>query len=192
MASILQVGANWRAQVRRIGEKSISKTFTSKAAALAWARRIESGIDEGTHSQSSGLTIGKVIEKYRDLRESSPRPIDDKSSEHYQLKTLAELLGSRLVDDLDVSHLVEFAQGRAEEGAGPYTINMDISKLGTVLRHMAAVLKFKPYDVVGAARPVLKHLQLIGAGGKRDRRPTADELLRLFDWFSKQPSYLTQ
>nr|WP_085561475.1 tyrosine-type recombinase/integrase [Burkholderia pseudomallei] len=47
MASIIQIGSRWRAQVRRLGSKSISKTFRTKGAAEAWARDIESSIDKG-------------------------------------------------------------------------------------------------------------------------------------------------
>jgi len=36
MASIIQIGGNWRAQVRRKGHKTITKTFPTKKGAEAW------------------------------------------------------------------------------------------------------------------------------------------------------------
>jgi integrase len=49
------------------------------------------------------------------------------------------------------------------------------------------VLRLRVPDIVGEARPVLHHLGLIGGGGKRARRPTSDELQRLFAWFAARP-----
>ena len=42
MASILQIGDRWRAQVRRQNHRPQAKTFRTKAEALAWARQVES------------------------------------------------------------------------------------------------------------------------------------------------------
>jgi integrase len=75
--------------------------------------------------------------------------------------------------------LVHYAGLRSKEGAGPYTINMDVSKLGTVLRYGGSSMGVVLPDVVGAARPLLNHLRLIGGGGRRERRPTEDEMRRL-------------
>jgi hypothetical protein len=41
MASILKIGTKWRALIRRKGHKSICKTHPTKAAAEAWARKVE-------------------------------------------------------------------------------------------------------------------------------------------------------
>lgn len=188
MASIRKVGEKWRVQIRRAGAKSISKMCSTKAEAGRWAREQEARIDAGDMRGASSMTVSELIAEYRKLREKSGREVSDSSSEHYMLACLARLLGARRVERLEVSHLVEFAQARKAEGAGPYTINMDVSKLGTVLRHAGAFLGLRVMDVVGTARPVLHHLKLIGGGGKRDRRPTDDELLRIIAWLESQPS----
>lgn len=186
MASIIKQRGKWRAMIRRVGAKSISKTFDTKAEAAAWARQIEAAMDAGTHRPPQVITLAEVIQAYRDLRAQAGREIGDTSNEHYQLRMLSSLLGDNRVEDMEVSHLVEFATARKADGAGPYTINTDISKLGTVLRHTAAVLKLHVPDVVGASRPVLHHLGLIGGGGKRERRPTEDEIDRIKDYAREQ------
>lgn len=186
MASIVKIGDRWRAQIRRTGVKPTSKTFPTKAEAAAWARREEAKIDGGEYQASNAATLAHVIEEYRRLRLRSGREVLDTSTEHYQLLILSRWLGATRAEAIEVADLVEFAQGRRAEGAGPYTVNMDISKLGTVLRHMGAVLKLRIPDVVGQARPVLSHLGLIGGGGKRKRRPTEDELTRIYAWLGKQ------
>lgn len=184
MATITKIGERWRVQIRRVGVKPITKRFAAKAEAVAWARRVETQIDGGEYQASNAILLARVIEDYRKLRERSGREVLDTSNEHYQLRCLARWLGDKQAEALRVSDLVAFAQARKKEGAGPYTINMDVSKLGTVLRHMGAVLDLRIPDVVGQARPVLAHLGLIGGGGKRERRPSEDEIERIIAWLT--------
>lgn len=183
MASIIKVGEKWRALVRRKGYPSYCKTFKVKAQADAWARQIEADIDRGTSPKAAAvigkaLLVGDLIDAYTRLRSKS-RPVLDTSTEHYDLKRLKKHLGTRDAAHLTPDDLVGYCALRAEDGAGPYTINMEMSKLGTVMRYAALALKVRVPDVVAEARPLLSHLGLIGGGGKRERRPTEDELHHL-------------
>lgn len=177
MASILQIDGKWRALVRRKGFKTQCKTFRTKAQAEIWARQREAEMDQGVLTPGLGaLTVAEVIQAYRELRDHS-RPIADTSTEHYTLKALKRGLGDIRVSALTPQHLVAYATMRRDEDcAGPYTVNMDISKLGTVMRYGGVALKVVLPDIVAAARPLLTHLRLIGGGGKRERRPQEDEL----------------
>lgn len=186
MASITKVGSSWRVLIRRKGHKSLCKTFKVKAQAEIWARQRESEIDRGEIVAEPGiLRVSEVIQAYRELRDRS-RPIADTSNEHYMLKHLAEGLGEKRAGSLSPQDLVDFCQMRKEEGAGPYTCNMEISKLGTAMRYASVALKVNLPDVVGQARPLLNHLGLIGSGGKRERRTNEDELPRLVEWLAEK------
>lgn len=178
MASIIQRGDKWRALIRRAGHQSICRTFPTKAAAERWARGIETQMDEGREVEAERLTVGDLIRTYRKLRDQS-RPIADDSTEHYTLKMLERLLGGEDARKIGTDELLAFAAQRRDEGAGAYTINMDVSKLSTVMRYAASAKKLTLPDPVGSARPLLTHLGLIGGGGKRDRRPTQDEMERI-------------
>lgn len=183
MASIIKVGEKWRALVRRKGHPSYCKTFKVKAQADAWARQIEADIDRGTSPKAAAvigkaLLVGDLIDAYTRLRSKS-RPVLDTSTEHYDLKRLKKHLGTRDAAHLTPDDLVGYCALRAEDGAGPYTINMEMSKLGTVMRYAALALKVRVPDVVQEARPLLAHLRLVGGGGRRERRPTEDELHHL-------------
>ncbi|CAB4159160.1 XerC Integrase [uncultured Caudovirales phage] len=182
MPSIIQLNGKWRAQVRRAGHKTITKTHATKAEASAWARRIETQLDQGK-PVTSAVTVGALIACYRELR-AVARPIKDTSNEHYMLKTLERILGDQDAMTLGPKDLVAFAQRRKDEGAGPYTTNMDISKLGTVLRFTASAKGLTLPDSVGIARPLLKHLGMIGGGGKRERRLEEDELSRIVEFMA--------
>lgn len=187
MASILQMpNGNWRALVRNaqhLGHKPECKTFRTRAQAVAWAREREAAREAGEASPASNrYTVREVIQAYRALRESSGRPVRPTTNERYMLDTLQRHLGERIVVTLTPQDLVDFAAARKDEGAGPYTINMDLSKLGTVLRYAGAALRVAFPDIVGAARPLLTHLRLIGGGNRRERRPAGDELRRVLDY----------
>lgn len=183
MASIVQINGKWRALVRRKGFPSYCQTFPTKTQAQVWARGIEAEIERGAQPKAEAvagkrLMVSDLIREYRKLREGS-RPIADTSTEHYMLKTLDTYLGDRDAAALTPDDLANYAKTRRDGGAGQYTINMDISKLGTVLRLVSAAKHMTLPDVVGQARPLLNHLKLIGGGGKRERRPTDDELHRI-------------
>ena len=183
MASISFVEGKWRALIRRKGHKDISKRFDTKSKAMAWARDIEGQIVSGVKvaTVAGGDTVGQLIEKYRKLR-ASTRPILDTSTEHYTLKQLKKNLGAIVAARLSVDDLLGWAQNRRDSGVGPYTINCDLSKLGTVLRYAGDGLP----DAIGAARPKLKYLGLIGGGGVRERRPTEDESTRVLEWLARE------
>lgn len=190
MASIINRGGKWRALIRRKGHASYCQTFSTKAQAVAWARQIEADIDRGRAPEAKSVlgrsfTLGDCIAEYRKLRGQS-RPVADDSNEHYMLKVLDRLLGTIDVTVLQPSDLVAFCQARADEGAGPYTCNMDIGKLGTVLRLVGVHKRLNLPDVVGQARPLLAHMGLIGGGGKRERRPDADELARIVELLAQR------
>jgi integrase len=191
MASIIKIGNKWRAQVRRKGFEVYTRTFATKTLAAAWAAGIESDIVRGLapsaqHVAGRRYTVGDAIRDYRALRRS--RPILDTSTEHYTLHQLAAGLGHSGAADLRVDDLVGYAQRRHDMGAGPYTVNMDIGKLGTVLRVVSASKGMNLPDVVQQARPLLKHLGLIGGGGQRERRPTEDEMHRIDGYLRAQPN----
>jgi integrase len=126
-----------------------------------------------------GDTINLLVRRYRQMR-GTTRPILDTSTEHYTLKQLERELGPLVAARINTDDLVSWAQRRRDQGAGPYTINCDLGKLGTVLRYAGKGLP----DVVGAARPTLTYLGLIGGGGKRERRPTEDESARVLEWLA--------
>ena len=183
MASISFVEGKWRALIRRKGYASISKRFDTKAKAMAWARDIEGQILTGVVPQNlpGGDTVADLIKKYREMR-AKTRPILDTSTEHYTLRQLTSNLGALVVARMTVDDLMGWALARKDEGAGPYTVNCDLSKLGTVIRYTTTGLP----DVIGAARPKLAYLGLIGGGGLRERRPTEDEYQSLLDHFREK------
>lgn len=147
-----------------------------------WARKTEAELDAQKGPVRGDMSLGEIIEEYRRVREELARPIDPTSNTHYMLNHLEEDLGRERVSDLTPKRMVEWAKARRAEGAGGHTVNMELSQLGTVLRHCASFMGLQLPDVVGQARPLLNYGQLITGGGRRTRRPTQDELHRLLTY----------
>lgn len=184
MASILQVGEKWRAQIRRTGHKSIAQSFDSKKEAERWARAEEARMDAEKGPLRDDMSLGELIEEYRRVRAELGRPIDPTTNTHYMLNHLEQDLGDDMVRALTPKRMVEWAKARQAEGAGGYTVNMELSQLGTLLRHAGSFLGIQLPDIVGQARPLLNYAQLITGGGRRTRRPSQEELASLLDYLT--------
>lgn len=178
MASIVQTAAGtFRVLVRRKGSKTLCKTFAARKDAERWARQTEAAIEAGTVVKSAkGATVGDALTAYIKLRDEGKRPISPQSNEVYMMRHLERDLGDEVIAGIKPQRLATYCTRRSKSGAGAYTIGMEISKLGTVLKYSAMALGETFPDIVAQSRPLLDHLGLIGAGTPRERRPTADEL----------------
>jgi integrase len=178
MASVIKTKeGNFRALIRRKGHKAMCKTFKTKAEADRWARQTEAAIEAGNVVKSAkGATVGDAITAYIKLRDEGKRPISPQSNEVYMMRHLERDLGDEVIAGIKPQRLATYCQRRSKGGAGAYTIGMEISKLGTVLKYSAMALGETFPDIVAQSRPLLDHLGLIGPGTERDRRPTPEEL----------------
>lgn len=182
MASIVKTGPkSWRCLVRRKGHKALCRTFRTEREARDWGEQAEAQIDGGGLPATSADTVAAAVQLFRELRESLGRPVARQSSEHYMLQHLADVEGIGAVPILKLTpqRLAQWCRERHEDGAGPCTVGMEISKLGTVLRFASISRKVVLPDVVAAAMPLLTYGNLVGASQSRDRRPTPDEMGRL-------------
>jgi integrase len=190
MATLVRLpSGSWRAQVRRKG-RYISETFRLRKDAEEWALANESRIDRGEKPRASShvdpTSFGHLIDLHvADMKEVSKAPRRTKAS---TLERLKKQLGHVRIAELDRERLVTFGRDRAREGAGPATIGADLSYVKTVIAHAAAVHGMAvSVEPVNLARIALKRLGLIGKAKARDRRPTQDELDRIFACLEQNP-----
>lgn len=140
MASIDKRKGSWRAQVRR-GRRSLTKTFRMKADAEAWARDVERAIDQDVDPTNSHLTTKDTFATLitwhiRDLA-TYGKPL--RRSKEAVLRRLENELGHELIGNLTRERIIQFGRKRVTEGAGPARLAIDISFIGTVLTHAAAM-----------------------------------------------------
>lgn len=186
MASITKLPSGaYRVQIRRKGRYA-SETFLRRDDAHRWARQAETRVDQGLAPNKSSVsrlqTFGDLIDLHiTDMCEVGKPPRRSKAA---TLTTLKRDLGKEKVGHLDRQKLIDYGKMRADQGAGPVTLGIDIGVIKMIITHAAAVhgLDISP-EPVDLARVALKRLGLIGKGTERDRRPTTDELNRLFRCF---------
>lgn len=194
MAVIVQLkSGNWRAQVRRKGQYA-SGTFLRKCDADAWAIEAARDIDNGRTpakrmkkpAEAGAKTFGDLIDLHIDDLAELGKPLG--RSKDYVLSRLKEDIGRTPVTDLTKSELIAFGKRRAKEGAGPATLAIDFSFIGTVLTHANAIHDVETdLEQHRLARYALRRLGLIAKSDERDRRPTADELKRILHYLDTAP-----
>jgi integrase len=189
MATFTKRGTRWRAQVRRVGQSLLSKTFASRSDAAAWARDAEHKIDRGqTIDPGRKFKFSEVAAAYREHLSSKGMG----RSKSQALGKIEKLLGHRRLIELKTPTFIEFCKTREEEGAGPATILQDLSYVGTILRHGGALLGAEhaaatAVTALDAARRTLHHSGRIAKGEERDRRPTEGEIQGLIAYWSPNP-----
>ena len=186
MASFVKLpSGSWRAIVRR-KSRYISETFRRKDDARAWALNAERQIDRGEApkgSRSAMLkTFGDLIDLHiEDMKEVGRAPGRSKVA---TLAMLKRQLGGLNMIELDRDRIIRFGRARAEHGAGPMTLSIDIGMIKLILSHAAAVHGVSvPVEPIDLARIALKRLGLVGKGNERNRRPTDEELAKLIAHF---------
>lgn len=168
----------WRVQVRRKGQYA-SQTFRLKSDGERWALETERAIAIGKSTSEPCVdrssTFGALIRLHiTDMSEVGKAPLRSKAK---CLEKLEAVLGKVALGDLTRNRLISFGKARANEGAGPVTLGMDIGYIRTVLVHAAAIHGIVvPTEQVTLARVALRRLGLIGKGNERVRRPTQVEL----------------
>ena len=187
MASILKIGNNWRAQIRRKGHKPITETFPSKALALQWARKIEAEIDAKRYQDGRGLdkiTLGELIDQYN----------EEIGAEHPFGKNKVAVLaywkrqhGDKPLSEITDDFLTKHVRDRRKGGAGGVTIGIDLTYLSSVFKTARELWKLpvslEPFKV---ARANMSHLKISTRSKERDRRPTPDEIDRLCKYLDER------
>ena len=190
MATIRKRGAKWHVQVRKTGAASQTRTFPTKVAARRWATRLESEIDAGRAAGGTVATgtLGELIERYE--REIDPirRFGRTKAS---SLRLLKQELGTTRLRDITAHRLIRWGRDRHANGAGPVTIAVDLSYLGTVLRTARALWRLSIDDrAITEARDALRMVGLVDRSRRRERRPTPMEIERLCLLWRSNPRQL--
>ena len=198
MATYQTRNGKTRAIVRRKGFSPKSRTFPTKTAARAWADRVERelaelearGIPEGDQ-----ITVEDLVDWYvsyvRDLKKIS-------STQTGNLNRIKEGLGTKIASKLTAADVINHVNARRTgkhrdkrgvliPACGGATMNVELSYLSSLLQLAKSAGKITlDLDPVTSARPALRAHKMVTKSAKRDRRPTANELKRLYEHFDKQ------
>ncbi|WP_324029243.1 tyrosine-type recombinase/integrase [Pantoea sp. JZ2] len=158
-----------------------NRTFSKQAHAKTWgAGRVAELEANGvpTANGSDKMTVGDLIRRYindPNLGGKAGR------TKRYVLDMLIDCdIAAKTLTELSTSHVIEHCRQRSGAGAGPSTVNHDVSYLSSVLASAKPVYGID-YSTNPAtdARPMLLKMGLIGKSKRRSRRPVSDELDRM-------------
>lgn len=186
MATFSQLpSGKWRAQVRR-GGLYRAATFATKREARDWATAIEAQANHiaagGFAPVPKGATLGDLIDKYTE----TGAKLTGKTKEA-TLAMLKRELGKVKLSNLNAVVLRDFIDRRQDDGAGGVTIAADLSYLSAVLKWGRHARQLDiPERLALDARASLTHRGLATRSHERDREPTDDELVRIYEhWATK-------
>jgi len=165
-----------------------SQTFDRKATAQAWIKRVETEMSVPgaiEKANRSGVTVKEMIDRYL-LEYEKLRPLG--KTKRATLKAIGETWLGKLEDrEITSQKLVEYADGRmTNDGIQAQTVGNDLAHLGAVL---SVARPAWGYDIdpmaMPDARKVLRKMGAVTRSKERNRRPTLEELEKLFKYFGE-------
>jgi integrase len=192
MASFIKRSGNWFATVRRKGYSSISKTFPTKVLAQEWARGIEQSMDASKFSDArmiSDIPFKALVTRYiEDIGEEDSFGKNKRAT----LLSLRKYLGDVPASNLTADRIMGFVRDRMGMGAGGVTIAIDLTYLKQVLDTAKYLWKLpvKP-EAIAEARILMQYAGISTRSKERNRRPTEEELEKLYAYFDKPGSRKT-
>ncbi|WP_439670752.1 Integrase [Cupriavidus necator] len=133
MATIRQRGSNWEAQIRRKGWPTLSRNFSTKGDARAWATVIESEIERGVfidRTEAEKNSLGDLIRRY--LHEVSAQKKGAQSERYRLTAMLRDPLTQVKVAALSGKLIAEWRDKRLKQVSGS-TTNRDLNLISHVI-----------------------------------------------------------
>jgi integrase len=162
------------------------KTFALRTAAVSWARHREVELEKpgALHRTQYGTpTLAQLIRWY--IKTFEPISKWQRSKQTHLEFLERHAIGKANAPNLTSAALIEHVRSRRANGAGPVTIINDLVWIGVMLRAAKNVkeLPDRP-EITQEASSACRELRLIGKPRRRARRPTAEELARLREYFA--------
>lgn len=154
MASIIKrkykKGIRYRVQIRRADYPIQVQTFSSKADADAWVRRVEGEMDRGVwfnRVEAEATTLKAVFERY--LNEITPAKKGAKREGNRIKAWQRHPLAAKTLASIRGSDIATYRDQRLKDGASPSTVTSDL----IVLSHLFTIAK-KEWGMEGLVNPV--------------------------------------
>jgi integrase len=188
MATITKQGSKWKAQIRRKGLGTATRSFIKKADAEAWARTTEALIERGefestpkAKAEAKDTTLGQLIERYRD--EISTKKKGSRSETYILNAILKYHICNKKVIDVNSSDWSKYRDVRLKEiketkGGKKKTIKpITLKRQLLIFQHMYEVAN-NEWGYTKLDNPLLK-VNLDYKDTQRDRVLKGDEWQRI-------------
>ncbi|EHP89962.1 integrase family protein [Methylorubrum extorquens DSM 13060] len=165
MATIRKRGRSWQVQVRHVGFPTRSKSFSSKAAAVAWAQARERDYapieDHAERPGGDSLTVAGLLQRYQIEITALKRGY---VSENCRINNMLEQPVAKVsVRDISSRHFAEYRNSRIRK-VGPDTVRREL----TIFRHCFEIAR-KEWDITIAKNP-LHDIRFPAPGLPREER----------------------
>lgn len=171
MGTIVRRNAGYRAVIRRVGIRTLTKTFAKKALAERWVHEEEARLD--ARAQAGGHKVGAVLLRYV-TEVIDQRPYQTTANRGHLVR-FGNRFAADYIADCDASWWIEFAQSLDVK---PISRLKYLDGVAGALRAAEAMKWCRgiPWDEHRAAMVALKKVKLVGGTKGREQRVSADEL----------------
>lgn len=153
MASVYRRGQGWRAVVRRRGFPTRSATFPNKARAEAWARRIETAVDERRATGRVRGTVSELALRYAD--EVSPQHKGQRWERVRLARLATESFGQARLDGDLAAELQAWRDERLARVSGS-TVYREMNLISSLFNHARREWRMNLQNPVRDVRRPLK------------------------------------
>jgi integrase len=176
MATIRKRGSSWQAQVRREGFPPLSKSFSTKADAAAWARDKERAIDRAELPTDirdfKGLTLADLLKRYE--QEITPAKRGAAFERSRLRRFMNHPMGSISLHQLTPAVMAHYRDERLRS-VKPASVRREMM----ILRHVLEVAK-REWGIPLRENPV-RQIKLPADSKARDRRLEEGDAASLLD-----------
>jgi len=171
MAYYRKRGSKWNVQVRRIGQKTISKTFSLKVDAIKWATEIETRLEKHTYTDYTLATKVKLSVLLIRYKEEVVPGLKGKAQDSSRLNIINKNIGNLFLSELTPLLLAEYRGNRLKQ-LSPQSVKHELSMVSRVLKIATTEWGY----LLPNGIPTVKHPTLPKG---RTRRLTKDEEIAL-------------
>lgn len=174
MATFRKRSNAWQVRIQRSGYPDQSKTFKTRAEALAWARHIEAELDKGVsfcQTKRDQVVLKELLEKYLNEVTHKKKHSD---VEGYRVKAwMKHPISERPVTSIKGEDIARWRDERLKLGKSPNTIRLELSVLSNLFNLASSEWGFE-----SLTNPTTK-IKLPKLPSGRARRLGDDELQRI-------------
>lgn len=172
MATIRPRGGKWEVQIRRKGQKPITKTFAKKAIADRWAREKEGEIDEGSYKdlrKAENTLLADLFERYANTI-TPTKELTSHVPENARLRTLKRYFGHYTLAQFCVQHVLDYVDERLLKVSSD-AIRRELQLCSDVIDSAQVIWGIHILaNPVPSAKRILRKLRKLKPGNKRERR----------------------
>jgi len=176
MATYRKRNNKWNAQVRKEGQKTVSKTFTLKVDAIKWATEVEVQLEKDTYTDYKLSTRTKLSELLNRYNEEVVPTLKGRVQDSSRIKIINKGLGSLFLSELTPLLLAEYRDNRLKQ-LSPQSVKHELSMISRVLKKATYEWGY----ILSNGIPTVKHPTLPKGRTRRLSKEEEIELLKVAD-----------